>query len=261
MVDSLKDAIRRHLPKAWEESGPRPDIANDLSDWWHNLAEVSKRHLVQVVYSTMHDVIISGELKDDPLGDFAQRNPFAVDVAVSEVRNLAGNDTLAAEHIYQVGQLLKIDATADELQAFLQHRAAHPRQQDDWQECTFDAVKDIDEMVLFEFKNGSKIQGRPEWRNKTDIHLWVGDILLEVALRDAEKGKATIYRKPKKIVHPDPAEHPVILIPRYNGVDRDPHLTPVVWDGRYYKTVNETEYFSAKDITNWTPAKVVATND
>lgn len=143
------------------------------------------------------------------------------------------------------------------LRAFLD---ALPEPQDDWQQCTFEDVSMFDESVLFVFDDGTKVQGKPYSRNKTDIYMWVGDLAYVISLRDVKKGKATIYRKPKKIDHPNPAEHPVIIVHLHNGVKETKRA--FVWNGESYGCLDGPHSFLAPhQITEWSPAKVVADND
>ena len=67
----------------------------------------------------------------------------------------------------------------------------------DWIQCRFKDIEPTDEAVMFEFKNGGKVTGKPHSRNRTDLCLWIGDTLQTITLRDARKGRAKIYRKPK----------------------------------------------------------------
>lgn len=68
----------------------------------------------------------------------------------------------------------------------------------------------------------------------------------------------------RPVTHPDPAEHPVILVRTCwdSGILDDRHFTPAVvaiWDGFGYKS---HEYgFNAQDISSWSPAKVVADDE
>jgi hypothetical protein len=131
---------------------------------------------------------------------------------------------------------------------------------DEWQECRFEDIQPGDRVRLV-LKNGpltdspTIIETEPHvakahylgWtRHQTGSTIEASDV-------------QAVYRIPKKIIHPDPAEHPVIILHRPNGAGTTP--VSYAWTGQHYRSFDGQEYFSANEITDWSPAKVVADDD
>lgn len=133
--------------------------------------------------------------------------------------------------------------------------------QDDWQECKFadirkgDRVKRVEPLIgdATETIEGTAVTVDENWA------LTKGGTTLAHS-RDIKKPDLAIYRIP--VTHPDPAEHPVIIV--HKALAYDFTQTPdggqaMMWNGDTYE--NADYEFFCKDITDWTPAKVVANND
>jgi hypothetical protein len=67
---------------------------------------------------------------------------------------------------------------------------------------------------------------------------------------------SVVDRIPAPVQHPDPEDHPVIIIYRPNGNGKSP--VSYAWTGKHYRSFDGQEYFSVREITDWSPAKVVA---
>ena len=120
---------------------------------------------------------------------------------------------------------------------------------DEWQECGFKELHATDKRVKAVFIGGSIIEGTPDRRNEEHVFLVDGPVIHSY-------DDATFYRIPKPVTPPDPAENPVIIIYRPNGNGKTP--VTYAWTGQHYRSFDGNEYFSAQEITDWTPAKVVA---
>jgi len=133
-----------------------------------------------------------------------------------------------------------------------------PDQPDEWEQCRFEDVKDTDLNVRFVFDDGSIIQGKPHMRCLTEIDLWTGYVITQVTMTAAKKGKAKIYRIPATVTHPDPAEHPVIIV-RSVAEPRAVVGGVYVWTGYAYVSIDGSMcYLDHTEITDWNPAKVIA---
>lgn len=124
--------------------------------------------------------------------------------------------------------------------------------QDDWQECAWGDVLHTDERVKAEYISGTVIEGVPDGISDNGVYLVDGNLI-------PYSPDAKWYRIPAPVTHPDPEEHPVIVTYRPNGNGKTP--VSYAWTGQHYRSFDGQEYFSANEITDWSPAKVVANND
>lgn len=124
---------------------------------------------------------------------------------------------------------------------------------DDWQECTFSQVSEHDlkvKVVWDDFSMEGEISA-----------------VYEGAIYIADRGVVAIggdwkklYRIPAPVVHPDPAEHPVIIVHLHNGVKETKRA--FVWNGESYGCLDGPHSFLfPHQITEWSPAKVVADDE
>ena len=130
--------------------------------------------------------------------------------------------------------------------------------QDYWQECSWGDVLHTDARVKAEYISGTVIEGIPDGVSDDGVYLVDGNLI-------PYSPDAKWYRIPAQVVHPDPTEHPVILIHRSSGTKHDP---PAVAITRKHNMTDDIHYVfkdygiqSPADITEWEPAKVVADND
>lgn len=136
-------------------------------------------------------------------------------------------------------------------------------QADDWQQCRFEDIQKGDRVKrIFTKVSGSKITKEGVAEHLVDGSIWSTSCGMRLASNNYvphETGLVTLYRIPAPVTHPDPEEHPVIVIYRPNGNGKTP--VSYAWTGQHYRSFDGQEYFSANEITDWSPAKVVANND
>jgi len=132
------------------------------------------------------------------------------------------------------------------LKRFLDHL---PESDDDWQECGFNDFLPTDKRVKAVFAGGSIIEGTPDRRNHEHVFLVDGPVIHSY-------DDATFYRIPAPVQHPDPAEHPVIIVDTNYGGLKGRH--PFVWDGEIYAAVSgPIKHANPETITDWEPADIV----
>ncbi|NWN89206.1 MAG: hypothetical protein HLX51_11815 [Micrococcaceae bacterium] len=132
---------------------------------------------------------------------------------------------------------------------------ALPDQPDDWQECTFE-----------EICTGDQIKTRRRGVTSVYEHPVVstyrsGPLGRRISL---ERGglhpdsDTTFYRIPAPVVHPVPAEHPVIIVQNANNICW--MARPAYWDSGTQEYVFQDAActgFSPSEITEWEPASIV----
>lgn len=144
---------------------------------------------------------------------------------------------------------------------------------DEWQECRFedirkgDRVREVVDQGNGTFETTEGIASVVTESNHSDGRSWrTADRIYELACDDyaLDYHKVTLYRIPKPVVHPDPAEHPVIVNvavdkPGTNLTHRYDYAT---WDAEEYYDCwgNDGKYYGGwqpTTISEWEPAKVV----
>lgn len=129
-----------------------------------------------------------------------------------------------------------------------------PKPRDYWQECSWGDVLHTDARVKAEYISGTVIEGIPDGVSDDGIYIVDGNFI-------PFSTDARWYRIPTPVVHPDPAEHPVIYA---KDSDDIVNFVPkiMVWYRDSY--VAGWQCLSPEQITDWQqidPAKVVANND
>lgn len=125
--------------------------------------------------------------------------------------------------------------------------------QDYWQECSWGDVLHTDARVKAEYISGTVIEGIPDGISDNGVYLVDGNLI-------PYSPDAKWYRIPAQVVHPDPAEHPVIYVRDSDIVNFVPKI--MVWYRDAY--VAGRQGLFPEQITDWQqidPAKVVANND
>ena len=141
--------------------------------------------------------------------------------------------------------------TAESLRSFLN---ALPEPQDDWEECTFEDIQKGDRVRMVQAAR------------TTDFHLPVIEthpthLVLQDNTQCSNFHKAVYYRIPAPVQHPDPEQHPVILVTEYDvaGNIMECEPTPFFAHDGVYK--NDIYAHRPDDVLSWSPAKVVAYNE
>lgn len=141
------------------------------------------------------------------------------------------------------------------LKRFLDHL---PDPDDEWQECEFEDIQAGDRVRLV-LKNGpltdspTIIEAEPHvakahylaWsRHRTGSTIEASDV-------------QAVYRIPKPVTTPDPAEHSVILV-RQAGVVSHNAPAPYIWTGDVYASLDgPLNHCDPDEITDWEPADIV----
>lgn len=133
---------------------------------------------------------------------------------------------------------------------------ALPDQPDEWQECTFDEIRkgDLVKRVMVKGSSTRTIEGYA-YDVSNNYWLDIDDNILASGYDTPEDGY-WLYRKPKRVVHPDPDEHLLILVTTTVYTEYNPPAAHV-WDGNAYIGINDFSYLMPDSITDWTPAKAV----
>lgn len=166
----------------------------------------------------------------------------------------------------QIGRLQDLTSSANEAVIWLstlnhlvatgadRERILKQDTQDGWQECAWGDILHADERVKAEYISGTVIEGVPDGISDGGICIVDGNFI-------PFSTDARWYRIPAPVVHPDPAEHPAIVVTEADGYE-DTNPQVFIWTGNRYE--NNAWSFDTDDITNWkpiNPAKVVADND
>lgn len=141
----------------------------------------------------------------------------------------------------------------NDLRAILKHL---PAQQGDWEECGFNDLRPTDKRVKAVFIGGSVIEGTPDQSSSESIFLVDGPVIHTY-------DEATFYRIPAPVVHPDPAEHPAIIVREIAhalGGTSGKVYEQALWNhgnsdtGRYNTSTGRE--LRPERIIDWAPAKM-----
>lgn len=148
-----------------------------------------------------------------------------------------------------------VECSTSDLRRMLDHL---PDQPDEWEECNYEDIKGTDQKVRAVYGDGVIIEGPVQ-------EIYVSTVVLVGEHRLPRLQAAKYYRIPAPVVHPDPAEHPVIVNvavdkPGTNVTHRYDYAT---WDAQdhYECWNNDGSYYGAWEpstIREWTPGKVIA---
>ena len=128
---------------------------------------------------------------------------------------------------------------------------------DEWIECAFEDIQKGDRVKwVYQDKDREQVITGIAHRLAYGDEAWVTESYAIIADISIE---GQFYRIPAPAQHPDPEQYPVIIIYRPNGNGETP--VSYAWTGQHYRSFDGQEYFSANEITDWSPAKVVADDD
>lgn len=150
-----------------------------------------------------------------------------------------------------------------------------PDQQDDWQECAFEEIRKGDRVKKVLVTESGQIHTTEGVANyylvAGDLRWWFTEkaswkdsgVDQYIARSDEPHGgpvQVTLYRIPAPVQHPDPEQHPVILVKSTKNREHNPPEPAVAKSQGYYSTINSGLY-TPKHITDWEPAKIVPAGD
>lgn len=160
----------------------------------------------------------------------------------------------AVEKSYQIsGDLPMLDVSINGLRAFLD---ALPEPQDDFQRggviLDTDDVRKGDRVLIMNLANNLYEVTVTAIDERAII--WKGSSITKSSID-------RIYLMDRPVVHPDPAEHPVILVTEYDvaGNIMECEPTPFFAHDGVYK--NDIYAHRPDDVLSWSPAKVVKDNE
>jgi|SRR5690625_104213 len=267
-MTDLRQAIQEHVSDAWNMAGPDPSGVDSLATTWSHLQPASQAHLAGVAHS-----VIQGLLDDGCLQQPTHDDEGKAVQAVNTLHGLTGdiNETtawinraagLAAAGIDEdtldvLGRISSTQpVTPDDLNKLAAGSIPTPSidESDEWEPCGRSELR-IGDYLRCESPYGTFTSSEPiKWFRLTTQHI---DIEFEngscIEINTTNK---TVYRKPKPIVHPDPAEHPVIIVRESTVLPKGSEPQKVVYVRPYYR--NDIWNGAPETITDWEPADIVA---
>ena len=148
-----------------------------------------------------------------------------------------------------------LEVSFEGIRAFLN---ALPEPQDDWIECAFEDIQKGDRVRIVTENFYTEYDHPVLEVGQTSI---CSTILFACGTRAFLDDYNALYRIPAPVVTPNPAEYPVILVTAADRVAYD-QPEPHVWDGEAYSALDRAlSYLMPTQITDWSPAKVVADDE
>jgi hypothetical protein len=232
--DSITEAVIRYRQEAQPNKSTNPYVEEDQ--------RLRRLDEVALITQTIARLIDDGHLQQPDPGDL----PRGLSDQVRRLRELTASTNEATKWLAAVNHLIMSGTTRDEL------LKAETDQNGDWQGSSTGDLRKGDQAKAV-FQNGAIIQGTVR------RVLSNGDISLGEGVRIHADDDITLYRIPKPVVHPDPAEHPVIIVNEAQGNNSDDLPREMIWFMGSY--VSGMTSFIPEIITDWEPAKVVADDD